>query len=73
MQKLRTLTKTDVDPMAKAMKSVSEVMVMPMPAVRKVAPILWATDMSRLPWVLLHPDISRNMSSTPIPAATAHI
>ena len=53
--------------MRKARKSVRVVMVMPMPALEKVMPTLCGTSTSRS---MLSPqeDISRNMSSTPMPA-----
>ena len=56
-----------VDAMRKARKSVRVVMVMPMPALEKVMPTLCGTSTSRS---MLSPqeDISRNMSSTPMPA-----
>ena len=55
--------------MMKATKSVREVMVMPMPALARVTPTRRGTFMSFSPRVSLHDDISKNMSSIPIPAA----
>jgi hypothetical protein len=71
-EKLVTLRKTEELPTTKARKSVREVMVMPIPAVRMVQPMIegtWSTvcSSSLVGILSLHADISRNISSTPMP------
>ena len=66
-EKLMTLRNIEVLPIMKARKSVRDVMVIPMPAMDRVAPRRLGNGISTSPSVSLHADITRNMSSIPIP------